>query len=53
MEWQRSILYDGGSFYHHQCALVTFFDPYQQYEMVTVNERHHMYGLIVMILKGP
>ena len=52
MEWRRSIFGDRGSFDHHQWALVTFFDPHQKYEMVTVNEHHHIYASIVMTLKG-
>ena len=52
MEWRRSIFGDGGSFDHHQWALVTFFDPHQKFEMVTVNECHHIYTSIVMTLKG-
>ena len=52
MEWQRSIFGDGGSFDHHQWALMTFFDPHQKYEMVTINENHHIYASIVTTLKG-
>ena len=52
MEWRWSIFGDKGSFDHHQWALVTFFNPHQKYEMVTANERHHIYASIVITLKG-
>ena len=53
MEWRWSIFGDGGSFDDHQWALVTFFDPHRQDEMVTVNELHHIYASIVTTLKVP
>lgn len=52
MEWWRSILGDRGSFYHHQWDLVTFFDPNLKYEMVMVNECHHIYASMATTLKG-
>lgn len=48
MEWRRSIFANEGSFDHHEWALVTFFDPRQKYEMVMVNEYHHIYASIMM-----
>jgi len=53
MEWWRLVFGDKGSFAHHQWAYSDIFRPSPKYEMVTVNERHHIYASIVMTMKGP
>ena len=52
MEWRWSIIGDGGSFAHHQWAYCDILRPVPKYEMVTVNEHHHIYTSIVMTMKG-
>ena len=52
-EWRRSIFGDRCFFDHHQWAYGDIFWPSPEYEMVTVNERHHIYASIVMTIKGP
>ena len=52
-EWQRSVFGNGFSFDHHQWADSDIFRPSPKYEMVTVNERHHIYGSIVTTIKFP
>lgn len=52
MEWRRSFFGGGGSFDHHRWAYGDIFRPSPKYEMVKVNEHHHIYASIVIIMKG-
>ena len=51
-EWQQSIFGDEFSFDHRQWAYGDIFQPSPKYEMVTVNEHHHIYSSIVIPMKG-
>ena len=51
-EWGRSVFGDGWYFDHHQLAYSDIFWPSPKYEMVMVNERHHIYASIVTTIKG-
>ena len=52
-EWRRSFFSDRCSFDYHQWAYGDIFLLSPKYEMVTINERHHIYASIVMTIKGP
>ena len=52
MEWRRLVFGDGNSYDHHQWAYGDIFWPSPKTEMVTVNERHHIYTSIVTTMKG-
>ena len=52
MKWRRSIFGDEGSFAHPQWAYGDIFWPSPKYEMVMVNERHHIYTWTVMTMEG-
>ena len=51
-ELRQSVFGDGCSFDHHQWAYGNIFRPSPKYEMVTVNEHHHIYASIVTTMKG-
>ena len=53
MEWWQLVFGDGGFFDHRQWTYGDIFRPSPKYEMVTVNERHHIYASIVTTMKGP
>lgn len=51
MEWRWSIFGDKYSFHHRQWAYGDIFWPSPKHEMVKVNEFHHIYASLVMVIK--